>query len=519
MTKSNVKLVKKVDSRRKGFSIVKNTYFRPNGTINKPAIIISAVVVLLMLIMGFYLNQTTVKKSTFDSEVVTSLSSGAAQEAVATAFLNGIEEYNNGNTDYESQRQAILKMLVEMLKADGGFTNDQKDAIEEVITEYLNTNEVYGTVEENTGTIEGISQILNKTSNKNKEYAASVKKSLKTLIDASNNKSDERYKEITKLIEDINQYIDGQEVSYEELFEKINQTVTNNSENINYLLDNTTGASTWDSNAIYSKGDFVLYDNRLYMSLKDGNNSTLGDTSSWVRTDFETIIKEKTRDIESLETVLKEMIYNSNSQAEANNEELTNSINGLKISSASSLEDVNKQLTDLIKNNADLSAEKRQELLDIINANESTSKESLEELYNKLTTALGEQNTALTGQISALKQSTATDMDTLSKNVHQSIVNLDTKYSVYYEKEFSTSIDMSSGLASVTINSASIKPTSDINIIYDSSSRSGYTAEYQQNDGSLVITLTANSKGAPSSLSGTIYVDNSMDNAQKESNE
>ena len=57
---------------------------------------------------------------------------------------------------------------------------------------------------------------------------------------------------------------------------------------------------------------------------------------------------------------------------------------------------------------------------------------------------------------------------------------------------------------------------SHINIIYDDSCQEGYTVEYAQNDGSLVLTITRNSTGtAPSTLSGTIYIDNSMDNATK----
>lgn len=414
-----------VKSNRKGFSVVRNTYFRPNGSVNKVAMVVSIVVVIALVIAGVFMYSGTVKKSTFDSDVVETLSTGDAQEAVATAFLKGIEEYNGGDSDYESQRQAILKMLAEQLESDTGFTSDQKAAMEDAIEQYLNSVEIYGTVDENADTISTITEMVNSTAAKNSKDIKQLKEMLNTLIKSNSGISSEKIKELQALVDEINNYIDGQGVTYDELLTKIQETIAKNDMTIHSLLENSMGASTWSSTTTYSKGDFVLYDNQLYISLRDGNKATLGDTSSWNRTSMENIVK---------------------------------SIN-------SSQDELKESLVTLINTK-----------------NDST------------TQALNETKTEITN----------------------TIINLDTKYSVYYEHEFSTDIDLSTGAASVTINSASIKPTSAINIIYNAGSTTGYTAEYTQEEGSLVITLTANSKQAPSTLAGTIYIDNSMDNAQSE---
>ena len=318
----------KKSDRRKGFSIVKDVYIRPNGTINKVALGISILALVLVLGTIGYIKFGTVKVSTFESDVVSSLSSGDAQDAVATAFIQGIEKYNSGDTDYESQRQAILQLLVEMLNSDSGFTDNQKSALESTIREYLNGVDIYDTAEENEETINKISEMLNSTSSTNEKSLTQLKNTLQALIEA-NSSTDEKYEELNSLINEINNYLDTKSLSYEELLNQINETIANNKSTINNLFENSSGASSWNANTAYSKGDFVLYNNALYMSLKDNNTASLTDTSAWIRTTYEKLINETNLNVEELKETLLNMVLNSNSDLTTTKEEINTTITNL----------------------------------------------------------------------------------------------------------------------------------------------------------------------------------------------
>ena len=245
--------------------------------------------------------------------------------------------------------------------------------------------------------------------------------------------------------------------------------------------------------------------NKLYISLVDNNKADINDVSSWKCTDIENVIRELNKSVDD------------------EVEDLNNSLATLKIEQASDLDSVNDSLISLINSNASLSAEKRDELLNIINNNQDMSSEAMANLYDELVAAIDSESQLseaerqrLKNQLSALKENTAADLADAKIELENSIIKLDEKYSVYYEQSFSEGINLSSGACSVTFTSGSIKSYSHINIIYDDSCQEGYTVEYAQNDGSLVLTITRNSIGtAPSTLTGTIYIDNSMDNANK----
>ena len=515
VTKSNVvsqntSTAKKLDDsvkkeRHKGFSVVRNPYVRSDGSWNKFAISISIVALLIALVTFMMVSGNWKKISKMEDTVLNTMASGEGQDAVSTAFLKGIEKYNNGDTDYEGQRQEILKLLTEMMQSENGFTSDQINALNHVIDDYLKTVEISSDNTENQVAIDTINDLITNKKTENEENLKKLKEELQTLIDTQSNTSSTQYDEIKNLIASINTYLDSKTTSYDELIAKIKETINTNTELLNSLTNNSTGAEEWSSTAIYSKGDFVLYKNKLYISLVDNNKADINDVSSWKCTDIENVIRELNKSVDD------------------EVEELNNSLATLKIEQASDLNSVNASLTNLINSNASLSSEKREELLNIINSNQDMSSEAMDNLYDELAAAIDNEaqlseaeRTSLKNQLAALKENTAADLADTKTELENSMIKLDEKYSVYYEQSFSEGIDLSSGMCSVTFTSGSIKPYSHINIIYDESCREGYTVEYAQNEGSLVLTITRNSTGtAPTTLSGTIYIDNSMDNATK----
>ena len=191
-------------------------------------------------------------------------------------------------------------------------------------------------------------------------------------------------------------------------------------------------------------------------------------------------------DIAALNTAIKDVsatvTNNSGTSTSALsdlNDDITN-INASINDTNNNLTTAKEQLTSLIEENAALDAETKTALLQIINDNDVKTQEDLTNLTNSLTEYI---NTLTTAQVAQL--------------------------------EFSADINWNSDTATVTISDASIHTYSNINIIYSSSCTSGYTVKYTQNEGSLVCELTKNAEGtAPSSLSGTLYVDNAVANAQ-----
>lgn len=491
--------------KREGFSVVKNPYIRSDGSLNKLAITISVLALLIALVAFLIVSGNFNKLSKVEETVLNTMASGEGQDAVATAFLRGIEKYNNGDTDYEGQRQEILKLLTEMMESDNGFTKDQVKALNQVIADYLSTIEISSDNNENEEAIKTINSLITNRKTENEENLKELKEQLESLIETNSELSNTKYDELKNLIDSIDTYLQTKNTSYDDLINQIKNSISDTKEFLRSLTNNSTGAEEYSQSKTYSKGDFVIYDNKLYLSLIDNNNESIGNSEAWMQTDIENIIK-------GLNKTFDEEV-----------EALNNSLAILKIEQASDLDSVNDSLISLINSNASLSAEKRDELLNIINNNQDMSSEAMASLYDELVAAIDNESQLseaerqrLKNQLSALKENTAADLADAKIELENSIIKLDEKYSVYYEQSFSENLNLSSGACSITFTSGSIKPYSHINIIYDDSCQEGYTVEYAQNDGSLVLTITRNSTGtAPSTLSGTIYIDNSMDNATK----
>ena len=191
-------------------------------------------------------------------------------------------------------------------------------------------------------------------------------------------------------------------------------------------------------------------------------------------------------DIASLNTAIKDVsatVTNNSSTSTSVFNDLSNDITNINASindTNNNLTTAKEQLTSLIEENAALDAETKAALLQIINDNDVKTQEDLTNLTKSLTEYINALTTAQVAQL-----------------------------------EFSADINWTSDTATITISDASIHTYSAINIIYSSSCISGYTVKYTQNEGSLVCELTKNASGsAPSSLSGTLYVDNTVANAQ-----
>ncbi|MBE6021800.1 MAG: hypothetical protein E7231_01045 [Cellulosilyticum sp.] len=233
--------------------------------------------------------------------------------------------------------------------------------------------------------------------------------------------------------------------------------------------------------------------------------------------DYEEIAKYITRSSTTELGSIQKQITDNKQASEKRDTAQDNSINDIK----SSIKDVEASVKENEKGSgSDISALKN----DITNLNSSINdtNNNLGDAKTKLTdlinanTALDEATkTELTNKINAATLKTANDLTTLCNDLTAMLNELDDKYDVYFEVEFSVDVPWADGQATVGISNEHLKTYSDINVVYDDSCKIGYTVTYQQSDGSLQLSLLANANATPpATISGKLYIDNSMVNAQ-----
>ena len=237
----------------------------------------------------------------------------------------------------------------------------------------------------------------------------------------------------------------------------------------------------------------------------------LKNLSNTQKNELLALIEQNGGDTKSVTDAINAYLESLTNTVNNNNAATELALSELSVSSASSVEDLNNSLTELINKNKALSDESKAQLLEIISNNQNASEESITNLYNQLSEAINNASELSASE----RQSIINSVSSLTSSTAAELASLDSKYSVYYEVPFSESLSWGSDTASVTFTSSVLKATSRISITYDSSCTGGYTVAYDQADGSLTLTLTKNKDATvPTTLSGTLYIDNSMDNAQ-----
>ena len=359
-----------------------NTYRYPDGTLNRIAIFISALALTLLLTGGHFIIKGIKSIRDMNTVDAAELNASEIEDYITNSYLKAIGEYADGDINQEVAKRKILLFLAEYINSSNGFTTQQNEALNEIINQYLTSSTIYSDVTQNSKDIKTLSSLIESKYQENTQYINELKTLLENEL-ASNSALDEsNKKDLQKAIDDLRIYLDNQNAD----------SVGNLNSIINELrrtYEKSLGAQEYVPGATYKKGDYVIYNEHLYVSKADDNSSSPENGEKWELTTLETILGNLEK------TMIEEL-----SSTEA---KLVESINTVNQDLSQNLDSVNKNLSDSIDSvNSNLSNN-----IDSVNAN--------------LTDNINEVNTSLTDNINEVNQNLSNDINNVNTNLSNNI--------------------------------------------------------------------------------------------------
>ena len=369
------------------FQDIMDTYRYPDGTLNKVAVFISTLALILLITVGHFVIDGIKNISKMNTVTASELTIEEIQDYITNSYLDAISKYGDGNINQDKARENILKMLAEYLESSNGFTDQQQEALNHIIEEYLLSTTIYEDVNQNSNAIRNISNLIENKYSENKEYISQLKELLLNEISANTNIDESHYKELNEQIEKLQNYAD-------------NRMAENNS-NLNSMInelrrtyENSLGAKDYGSENIYNAGDYVIYNERLYISTIDNNSSSPENADNWKLSDLDEIISNLQRTaFEEMERMYKEL---SESLAEQN-QYLTNQINETNANLTNQINDTSQNLTNQINDS-------NQNLTNQINDSNQNLTNQINDSNQNLTNQINDSNAYFSNEISTVNQ-------------------------------------------------------------------------------------------------------------------
>ena len=369
------------------FQDIMDTYRYPDGTLNKVAVFISTLALILLITVGHFVIDGIKNISKMNTVTASELTIEEIQDYITNSYLDAISKYGDGNINQDTARENILKMLAEYLESSNGFTDQQQEALNHIIEEYLLSTTIYEDVNQNSNAIRNISNLIENKYSENKAYISQLKELLLNEISANTNIDESHYKELNEQIEKLQNYAD-------------NRMAENNS-NLNSMInelrrtyENSLGAKDYGSENIYNAGDYVIYNERLYISTIDNNSSSPDNADNWKLSDLDEIISNLQRTaFEEMERMYKEL---SESLAEQN-QYLTNQINETNENLTNQLNDTSQNLTNQINDS-------NQNLTNQINDSNQNLTNQINDSNQNLTNQINDSNAYFSNEINTVNQ-------------------------------------------------------------------------------------------------------------------
>ena len=369
------------------FQDIMDTYRYPDGTLNKVAVFISTLALILLITVGHFVIDGIKNISKMNTVTASELTIEEIQDYITNSYLDAISKYGDGNINQDKARENILKMLAEYLESSNGFTDQQQEALNHIIEEYLLSTTIYEDVNQNSNAIRNISNLIENKYSENKEYISQLKELLLNEISANTNIDESHYKELNEQIEKLQNYAD-------------NRMAENNS-NLNSMInelrrtyENSLGAKDYGSENIYNAGDYVIYNERLYISTIDNNSSSPENADNWKLSDLDEIISNLQRTaFEEMERMYKEL---SESLAEQN-QYLTNQINETNEYLTNQINDTSQNLTNQINDS-------NQNLTNQINDSNQNLTNQINDSNQNLTNQINDSNAYFSNEINTVNQ-------------------------------------------------------------------------------------------------------------------
>ena len=382
------------------FQDIMDTYRYPDGTLNKVAVFISTLALILLVTVGHFVIDGIKHISKMNTVTASELTIEEIQDYITNSYLDAISKYGDGNINQDKARENILKMLAEYLESSNGFTDQQQEALNKIMEEYLLSTTIYEDVNKNSNDIKNISNLIENKYSENKEYISQLKELLLNEISVNTNIDESHYKELNEQIEKLQNYAD-------------NRMAENNS-NLNSMInelrrtyENSLGAKDYVEGNIYNAGDYVIFNERLYISTIDNNSSSPENTVGWKLSDLDEIISNLQRTaFEEMERMYKEL---SDSLAEQN-QYLTNQINETNENLTNQINDTNQNLTNQINDS-------NQNLTNQINDSNQNLTNQINDSNQNLTNQINDSNQNLTNQINDSNAYFSNEINTVNQTI------------------------------------------------------------------------------------------------------
>lgn len=371
------------------FHDIMDTYRYPDGTLNKVAVFISTLALILLVTVGHFVIDGIKNISKMNTVTASELTIEEIEDYITNSYLDAISQYKDGNINQANAKEKILELLAEYLNSSNGFTDQQQAALNQIMEEYLLSTTIYKDVSQNSNDIKNISNLIDNKYSENKEYISQLKDLLLNEISANTIIDESHYKELNEQIEKLQNYAD-------------NRMAENNS-NLNSMInelrrtyENSLGAKDYVEGNVYNAGDYVIYNEKLYISTIDNNSSSPENADNWKLSDLDEIISNLQRTtFEEMERMYKEL---TDSMA-AQNQYLTDQIN-----------ETNENLTNQINDsNANLTNQ--------INDSNTNLTNQINDTNQNLTTQINDSNTNLTNQINESNEHFSNEINTVNQTI------------------------------------------------------------------------------------------------------
>ncbi|MBR4707681.1 MAG: hypothetical protein IKP29_06470 [Pseudobutyrivibrio sp.] len=227
------------------------TFRYPDGTLNKIAVFISTLALVLILVVGHFMIKGIQNVKKMKTVSASELTMGEIEKYITDSYLDEVADYANTNMDHETAKRNILKHISTYLSNSSVFTEQQKTEIENTISQYLDTIQLQDSINDNQNAIQEINQIFNQYISENQLNLENVKNELQSQInDLENNstaESQETAKQL-KQLKELNANIQALELthynelndllkSYYEQLNRLNADATQQLDNQNEILD------------------------------------------------------------------------------------------------------------------------------------------------------------------------------------------------------------------------------------------------------------------------------------------
>ncbi len=237
---------------------------------------------------------------------------------------NWLDEQNNQLTsEIKDKNQATNKRIDDLTKA----TEEQDKKLAEDLED------------KDSATNKRIDELEKKTDEQNKDLNNKIEQQEKDLKNEIENKNAATNEKIDDLINDIDKKL-----------KNLTETMNKQDKDLYELIKAVTGAVDYESGNVYKKGEYVLSDGKLYVSLIEDNSYSITDATAFEETDIETIINNLMLDVESRFSDMQKYIDENNKKMnEKIEKETADRLAGedaLQNQISSSIEDINNSLAN-----------------------------------------------------------------------------------------------------------------------------------------------------------------------------